>query len=171
MSLMRDIAGRGINNRGTTVLDMSVVGQDDFSPRFTVCWQVADVEKNVMSVGKLVDTGNYKVIFDGPESVLVHKPSGRSVKLERKGYTYVLRVRDVEETPEGRPLPEGVPRSMRMRRVHSVESGEPQPSGASGSGGSSSSTSFPSVDSNPPTWPPELRPDSSVEAMRERLRQ
>ena len=172
MSIMRDIVGREIQNHGTTVLDMNI-GTDTVSPRFTVCWQVADVEKNVMSVGKLVDTGNYKVIFDGPESVLIHKPSGQAVKLERKGYTFVLKVRDVAETPYDRPLPEGAPMSMRRRRVSALREGdgESQPSGAAESGGSSSSTSFPSVDSDPPTWPPGLRPDNSIEQMRERLRQ
>ena len=87
-SAMRDAAGRPIKNYGTKELEMTLGDKEFGQARCRINWQVGEVEKNVLSAGKVTDAGLYRIILDSEGSFLIHKPSGNQVKFGRKGYAF-----------------------------------------------------------------------------------
>ena len=64
---------------------MTIGDQKSGQARCRMKWQVADVEKNVMSAGKVTDTGLDRIILDSEGSYLIHKPSGKQVQFRQNG--------------------------------------------------------------------------------------
>lgn len=171
MSTMRDVAGRPVPNHGSKRLEMSI-GQAGEEAKCQVTWQVGPVERNVLSVGKLVDTGFYRVVFDAGESYLENKVLNRRLRLTRRGRVYVLPVNEVKVVG-------GI-----VATADAVDDAEPSPT----SGGASSQegpvvvvepprredlrpeVAAPDVDRDRPMEPAGLKPWSPVEAMRGWLR-
>ena len=72
------------------------LGDKEFGQaRCRINWQVGEVEKNVLSAGKVTDTGLYRIILDSEGSFLIHKPSGNQVKFKEKSYTFTLKASDI----------------------------------------------------------------------------
>ena len=56
------------------------------------CAQITDVNKPLLSVGRLESAG-YAVNFDGPARIFItDKKNGDKMKLEKRGHVYILRV-------------------------------------------------------------------------------
>ena len=76
-------------------------------------FQVADVERPLISVSQLGKTG-HKVEFDGDKGHIVHVRTGRRLRLQREGGVYVLKVR-VRVKPD-QSAPGGTPGFTRHGR-------------------------------------------------------
>ena len=55
-------------------------------------FQVADVERPLISVSQLGKTG-HKVEFEGDKGYIVHVRTGRRLRLQREGGVYILKMR------------------------------------------------------------------------------
>ncbi len=56
------------------------------------CAQITEVNKPLLSVGRLEAAG-YRVRFDGPKnSYIEDKQNGENMRMEKRGHVYVLRV-------------------------------------------------------------------------------
>ena len=62
-------------------------------------FQVVDVERPLISVSQLGKTG-HKVEFEGQQGFIVHRKTGKRIKLVRGRGVYVLRLRSRTETPQ-----------------------------------------------------------------------
>ena len=58
--------------------------------RCAIRMQVTDINKSLMSVSRICDTG-HKVTFDSEGGVIEHIESGQRTRFERKGGVYVLK--------------------------------------------------------------------------------
>ena len=58
--------------------------------RCTVRMQITDINKSLMSVSRICDTG-HRVIFDSQGGCIEHIETGQQTKFEREGGVYVLR--------------------------------------------------------------------------------
>ena len=87
------------------------LGQQDVSvktPEGHGCslrFQVADVERPLISVSQMSKTGR-KVEFESAQGLIIHKQSGKRIRLQRVGGVYLLRMKvrdDREVVPRARP--------------------------------------------------------------------
>ena len=79
----------------------------------SLCVQVADVERPLISVSQLGKTG-HKVEFEGDKGYIVHVRTGRRLRLQREGGVYTLKMR-VRIKPD-RPTPGSPPGFSRHGR-------------------------------------------------------
>ena len=97
---MRDISGNVIINFGANHCRQKLGGPDDeASCRFAL--QVDAVSKNVLSVCKVIDTGNYRLQLDtdgNDGSYLVRELTQGRVRLIRRGFTFCLDAREARST-------------------------------------------------------------------------
>ena len=162
-SAMRDVAGRDIVNYGSQHVDMKM-GVTGSVAHCRVRWQVGQVEKNVLSVGKMIDSGAYRLELDSEESQgsrLIHKPSGQSIPLRRRGGTFTVQAWDMKKVMvapvQAQALEEpAVGEAVLMPPPALVEDLRP-------------GVGAPDVDAGRPEDPPGLRSWSPVGAMRSRL--
>ena len=71
--LARDTSGNVIDNFGTSTVEVKLGGLDEASCR--VALQVGAASTNVLSVGKMIDTGNCRLELDSCGSHMVNKPT------------------------------------------------------------------------------------------------
>ena len=79
--------GARIENYG----QMNVGFTSDEGAKCGLRWQIADVERPLIAVSYLTAGGN-EVIFEKDGGRVVHKETGRSIKIQRKGGVYVMRM-------------------------------------------------------------------------------
>ena len=85
---LRDVAGRPIEHRGTRALQLGLEDQTQLSTDF----QLAPVKEPIMSVGRAIETGMYRMILEKEGSRLESLDTGRAAPLERVGRKFYLRV-------------------------------------------------------------------------------
>jgi len=85
---MWDATGKHIENYGSKNVHMTIV---DGNIPCTAKFQVANVAHSVLSVGKLVNSGRYRVELDNDGSWLINKITGERARLEHKGNTFFLK--------------------------------------------------------------------------------
>ena len=113
---------------------MTIGDQESGQARCRMKWQVGDVEMNVLSAGKVTDTGLYRIILDSEGSFLIHKPSGSQVKFKEKGYTFTLKASDIKAVATIAPvdaemLPIGRCRSGALDDLGGGAGGRREPTG------------------------------------------
>ena len=81
-----DVTGKRVENYGSKNVHMTIV---DGNIPCTAKFQVANVAHSVLPVGKLVNSGRYRVELGNDGSWLINKITGERARLEHKG-EYVL---------------------------------------------------------------------------------
>jgi hypothetical protein len=168
--VMRDVAGRPIENYGAKELEMTVGQEDRGTESCRTTWQVGEVEKDVLSAGKLTDTGVYRVVPDSEGSGGSHtscKPFGKTVAIVRRGITISMKASDAQAVDTVAPM--AVDAMREEVEVTQPVAGSPFVAGAVPPL-KEKSAAVPSNDAARPEDPAGLRAWSSVEAMRQRLR-
>ena len=100
----RSASGAPIENFG----QQTVAFRDDQQRRCGMHFQVADVDRPLISVARLVDAGN-RVVFEPSGGSITHVATGRCVRLTRDGNVYALDMHlppEPEEEGERHPGPE-----------------------------------------------------------------
>ena len=70
--------------------------------RCSLMFQVAGVERPLVSVSQLVKTG-HRVEFGAAEGAIVNQKTGRKIRLQRVGGVYTLRMRFRDERADRQP--------------------------------------------------------------------
>ena len=86
MGLVYEAAdGQQIKNRGETTITGMLEGGEERAMTFQVC----DVSRPLLSVGRICEAGN-KVTFEDDRAEIVHKASGRKTFAKKVNGVYVL---------------------------------------------------------------------------------
>ena len=165
---MQDVAGREIRNYGKRQVKFTI-GQGEVA---SACFQVADVRKVVLSVGKLNRAGSHRVVFDTKGSYIEHLRTGKQHPLEQHGNTYYLRssvcavgtALDMDVDPAARgsrdPAPPAADAAVGAEAA-----------GAAGAAAGDAAELPVTLDAFPVPEPEGLRPWSGIDAMKTRLKE
>ncbi len=82
---MWDVQGDRIESYGGRKVEMQLVAN---GRKCSADYQVADVTRDLLSMGKLVNSGDYRVVIDSVGLTLEQKRTGEKVSIEHHGNTF-----------------------------------------------------------------------------------
>ena len=93
----RAAAGKMVENQGEKRVQLVT----DTGDLIKMTFQITDVNKPLASVGRITSKKN-KVVLDDEDSYILHKPTGKKIKLYKKKNVFVMKVRIANLTVKSR---------------------------------------------------------------------